>query len=358
MDLFEEILVLRGALEIEFINSQTLVPYLDTLYQQISGGNTSFSILQSLLDNQILTKAQMDFLKEGIEEDKKAKKSPAKIEVANRKKIENFLGIASSTQDENKKPIVDISSKTKSLQQTTTKTEKMNIIKGQDNKSNTKTSRNPKLNVDSSDILSTDFMPAPNVQNIFEASDLLNTSLENNAPSPINSKTIELDIRGTSFFKQKAKVPNIQENAITDIPELNVKLSMMDGFIMVRHALNYDFISTQDLRILLNEHYGILSQGENPENLAVLLLKKGYITKPQFFQLQNLMENDTEAKKTASSIDIASRSQVEAFIGMLDTKRLLSITCPHCKAKFIARISVKGGKFRCGKCKETFFLNK
>ncbi|NUM34815.1 MAG: hypothetical protein HUU50_09735 [Candidatus Brocadiae bacterium] len=352
MNSFDELLVLRGALEIEFINSQSLVPYIDTFYKEISAGNTSFSIIQSLLEKQLLTKAQIDFLKEGVEEDKKAKKCPASIEITNRKKVESFLGITPSVQDTENKNSGD--STAKNSQKITIKTDKVNTSQIQQNKSHAKTARNPKINPEKSD---TDFTIPPSLQNVFDASELLHTSLENNSPNPLNSKTIELDIRGTSLFKAKPKEAEVQEN-ITEIPEMNVKLSTIDGFIMVRHALNYDFISTQDLRMLLSEHYGMLSKGEIPENLAVLLLKKGYITKPQFSQLQNLMENDTEAKKMASSVDITSRSNVESFIGMLDTKRLLNITCPHCKAKFIARISIKGGKFRCGKCKETFFLNK
>lgn len=477
MNLVEEMLALRGALEIEFLTQESLQPHLDTFYQQISQGEAPPSIFDLLLAKQELTQAQIDFLKEGIEEDKKKKKIPSEIDIQNRQNLETFLGLrmrsakeksmpaknAQAAKKENTilivcphckakyklkadskqsrfgcsvckrnftipsrvsspgsekpetattlglgKKTTDIFSK-ESLKETSLLEETSDMaanpkkeeaaismqstpplvvaptmtqeptVSPESNSTpdssvtpdsqvttavisaESNIAPDPELrakesmeSVENAPALSTDFLPMPTTQPVFEAAAMLQVSTE-----PVEQKafkTMELDIRGTDLFRPKKVTPGEGAKDNEEIQTLSSHYSLSDALLLMRHALNNDFIAIQDVHNILDGYYEIRQENKT-ENLAHLLVQEGYITKNQFFHLHKAIAEDPDGKARAASLDIDARSQVESFIGMLDTKRLLRITCPHCKSKFLARISIQGGKFRCSKCRQTFFLS-
>ncbi len=183
--------------------------------------------------------------------------------------------------------------------------------------------------------------------------------------------TMELDIRGTDFYKktQKSKttkdaeyenIPEIstQEIASKNIEELTAHLSDVEAAAIVRHALSYDLITSKDAKTLLDNYFRQYEQDKDADNLATLLVKDGHITKYQYATLKNYVDKDNRLNRLPNYLDILERRQLETYLGIFEQKQALKVVCPYCQAKFIARINVNGGKFKCGRCHKKFFLEK
>ena len=215
-------------------------------------------------------------------------------------------------------------------------------------------SDSPEQNDNSDDpALSLDFLKMPTAS-VDDAGDFLNISTSMSSETQFSAGTMELDIRATSLFKGKKKKPG--KETIQEALDLAGDLSPFEGVVIVKHALNYDFISTDDARTLLDLFYDSLSQGEATDNLAVILLQEGLVTKFQFPTLKQSLEKDQKARRLPN-LDVASRDSIEAFLGLAEDKRVMRVICPHCKAVYRVRVSLIGGKFKCGKCQNKFFLS-
>lgn len=204
----------------------------------------------------------------------------------------------------------------------------------------------------SGETLNVDFLKLP--QNDVNASDILNISVAPATASDAGQKTMELDIRSAQFFKQKRAKPS--SDKVAAFIELTKDISQLEATVILKYALVYDFISREEIGELLDKYYQTLSEGKSTESLATMLLAEGFITKFQHTTLVESLDKDKKAKRIPT-IDMASRQEVEKFLGIAEDKKMVKITCPHCHASFRVRVSAKGGKFRCGKCSKSFFLS-
>ena len=93
MNLFEELVAIKGAIEIDFVSPDIVTNCLADIYQQYQNNLPLRGILTTLLEKKYLTEAQIDFLKEGLEEDQQNNNLPPKINVYDYTAVVNFLGL-------------------------------------------------------------------------------------------------------------------------------------------------------------------------------------------------------------------------------------------------------------------------
>ncbi|WP_372366946.1 MJ0042-type zinc finger domain-containing protein [Candidatus Uabimicrobium sp. HlEnr_7] len=128
-------------------------------------------------------------------------------------------------------------------------------------------------------------------------------------------------------------------------------LSIKESAFLVRHAMNFDYIDMDDMKEIVEE------QQNTGNNFAVILLQKRYATTFQYENLRNNLVKDKQAGRLAK-VKLETDDEVQRFFGLKENKALIRFSCPHCSTKYKVRINLKGGKFKCGTCKEYFFLKK
>ena len=153
--------------------------------------------------------------------------------------------------------------------------------------------------------------------------------------------------------KQKAAVQQAQPLSPQMQEAINASrsLSLKESAFLVRHAMNFAYIDMEDMKDIVQE------QQNCGENFACVLLQKRYVT---VFQYKNL-EDNLNKDKLAGRLDkvkLDTNDEIQRFFGLKESKTLIRFSCPHCSTKYKVRINVKGGKFKCGTCKEYFFLKK
>ena len=400
LDIFEEVVALRKALDIGFISIKEIKQTLKKFYEE---GKNNNGILYLTLENNFLTDPQIEFISEGIEEDKQENRLPKKFDITKYNEVQNFLGLTNNDSDNNrfkntarivratdKVQIIEcphcnakykLSLKTKASKFQCVKCKKNFYTTPVDNKKTLSvTKKGPvnklcgqtiSLSKDKLDELrknldNSDELKLPEIDN---ASTVLNiaTNMDSNKRESAFS-TMELNIKNTSLFdpkvydeskeKEKIELTDEQKEALEELKKHSNDLSQQEAAIIVRNALDKDFISIQEVNLILNEYYETLLFNEENTNLVSILVSREYITPLQLDNLKKKIKKDKVAHQKINKVKMANRTHLESFIGKFETKKLLRITCPHCKIKFVARVSSRGGKFRCGKCKKTFFLTK
>jgi len=93
----EELVAVKGALELGFLSVQTLAPHWEKFYSTLARGNAG--LLALLIEQGCLSESQVEFLKEGVEEDRQSHQLPQSVDIRNRKSVEKFLGTAERSSE-------------------------------------------------------------------------------------------------------------------------------------------------------------------------------------------------------------------------------------------------------------------
>ena len=153
--------------------------------------------------------------------------------------------------------------------------------------------------------------------------------------------------------KQKAAVQQAQPLSPQMQQAINGSrsLSLKESAFLVRHAMNFAYIDMEDMKDIVKE------QQSSGENFASVLLQKRFVTVFQYKNLEGNLNKDKQAGRL-TKVKLETDDEIQRFFGLKESKALIRFSCPHCGTKYKVRINVKGGKFKCGTCKEYFFLKK
>ncbi|BBM83616.1 hypothetical protein UABAM_01969 [Candidatus Uabimicrobium amorphum] len=153
--------------------------------------------------------------------------------------------------------------------------------------------------------------------------------------------------------KQKAAAQQAQPLSpqMQEAVNASRSLSLKESAFLVRHAMNFAYIDMEDMKDIVQE------QQNCGENFAGVLLQKRYVTVFQYKNLEDNLNKDKVAGRL-NKVKLDTNDEIQRFFGLKESKTLIRFSCPHCGTKYKVRINVKGGKFKCGTCKEYFFLKK
>ena len=94
---FEELVLVKGAMELDFVAAEKIQECLETIFQQPLQDSQAATLLKVILQKEYLTQSQVDFLSEGVEEDRLSNKLPKIIDINNPNAVQTFLGVKATS---------------------------------------------------------------------------------------------------------------------------------------------------------------------------------------------------------------------------------------------------------------------